>query len=98
MSGATTPTAAECAALDERDLEPRTPMKRLGSTRKLAAFSTRQLFKEISVRLIDVSGDPWAGAHFGQRLSLAIQRGNAASLLGTLPCEHSDLGSIFYII
>ncbi|KPI91029.1 hypothetical protein RR46_14533 [Papilio xuthus] len=41
MSGATTPTAAECATLDERDLEPRTPMKRLGSTRKLAAFSSK---------------------------------------------------------
>ncbi|KPJ21547.1 hypothetical protein RR48_00059, partial [Papilio machaon] len=58
----------------------------------------RQLFKEISVRLIDVSGDSRAGAHFGQRLSLVIQRGNAASLLGTLPCQRSDLGSIFYII
>ncbi|CAH2041808.1 unnamed protein product, partial [Iphiclides podalirius] len=40
MSVATTPTAAEAPALDERDLEPRTPMKRLGSTRKLAAFSS----------------------------------------------------------
>ncbi|KPI94828.1 hypothetical protein RR46_11832 [Papilio xuthus] len=58
----------------------------------------RGLFKEISARLIDASGDPRAGAHFGQRLSLAIQRGNAASLLGTLPCDRSDLGSIFYII
>ncbi|CAH2220535.1 jg25680, partial [Pararge aegeria aegeria] len=38
-SGATTPTLGEAPALDERDLEPRTPMKRLGSTRKLAAFN-----------------------------------------------------------
>lgn len=40
MSGAATPTAAEPPALDERDVEPRTPMKRLGSTRKLAAFNS----------------------------------------------------------
>ncbi|CAH0726849.1 unnamed protein product, partial [Brenthis ino] len=38
-SGATTPTATEAPALDDRDMEPRTPMKRLGSTRKLAAFN-----------------------------------------------------------
>ncbi|CAG9582901.1 unnamed protein product [Danaus chrysippus] len=49
-SGGTTPTMPEAPApagsvqppqplLDDRDLEPRTPMKRLGSTRKLAAFS-----------------------------------------------------------
>ncbi|KPI92378.1 hypothetical protein RR46_13599 [Papilio xuthus] len=41
---------------------------------------------------------PRAGAHFGQRLIQAIQRGNAASLLGTLTCEPNDLGSIFDII
>lgn len=39
-SGATTPTLGEAAALDERDLEPRAPMKRLGSTRKLSAFNS----------------------------------------------------------
>lgn len=32
--------ASGTAALDERDMEPRTPMKRLGSTRKLAAFNS----------------------------------------------------------
>lgn len=41
MSGTTTPTTTEPPALDERDLEPRTPMKRLGSTRKLAAFNSK---------------------------------------------------------
>ncbi|CAG9123057.1 unnamed protein product [Plutella xylostella] len=33
-------TAVE--VLDDRDAEPRTPMKRLGSTRKLAAFNNHQ--------------------------------------------------------
>ncbi|XP_072930332.1 uncharacterized protein [Epargyreus clarus] len=56
----------------------------------------RQFFKEMSSRLVDVSGDPRAGAYFGQRISLAIQRGNAASILGTLP-GGSALDSLFYI-
>lgn len=49
MSGAATPTTAEPPALDERDVEPRTPMKRLGSTRKLAAFSSK-FFKHFILR------------------------------------------------
>lgn len=43
------------------------------------------LFKEISKRLNDTTGDPRAGGFLGQRISLAIQRGNAASILGTMP-------------
>ncbi|XP_072937101.1 uncharacterized protein [Epargyreus clarus] len=44
-----------------------------------------QLYKQLSTRLVDVSGDPGAGTHFAQRIAIAIQRGNAASILGTLP-------------
>ncbi|CAB3227988.1 unnamed protein product [Arctia plantaginis] len=44
MSGAATPTAVEAPPLDDRDVEPRTPMKRLGSTRKLAAFNSEPIF------------------------------------------------------
>lgn len=40
-AGAVVPVPAEALALDERDAEPRTPMKRLGSTRKLAAFTSK---------------------------------------------------------
>lgn len=58
--------------------------------------AARKLFREISVRLIETTGDPRAGAYFGQRLSLVIQRGNAASVLGTLPLG-SDLESLFYL-
>ncbi|XP_047998133.1 uncharacterized protein LOC125235580 [Leguminivora glycinivorella] len=58
--------------------------------------SAKSLFKEISQRLVDASGDQRAGSYFGQRLSLAIQRGNAASLLGTTTYS-DDLGSIFYL-
>ncbi|KAJ0179012.1 hypothetical protein K1T71_005787 [Dendrolimus kikuchii] len=37
------------------------------------------------------------GAYLGQRISMTIQRGNVASLLGTLPIEGGDLGSAFYL-
>ncbi|CAH2260602.1 jg18278 [Pararge aegeria aegeria] len=43
------------------------------------------LFKELSKRVIESTGDPRAGSYLGQRISLAIQRGNTASILGTVP-------------
>ncbi|CAH2264908.1 jg5719 [Pararge aegeria aegeria] len=45
----------------------------------------RALFKELSKRVIESTVDPRAGSYLGQRISLAIQRGNAASILGTVP-------------
>ncbi|CAH2207670.1 jg26300 [Pararge aegeria aegeria] len=45
----------------------------------------RALFKELSKRVMEASGDPRAGSYLGQRISLSIQRGNAASILGTVP-------------
>lgn len=36
--------ASAAPPLDDRDVEPRTPMKRLGSTRKLAAFSSEYAY------------------------------------------------------
>ncbi|CAH2240485.1 jg24216 [Pararge aegeria aegeria] len=44
----------------------------------------RALFKELSKRVIE-STYRRAGSYLGQRISLAIQRGNAASILGTVP-------------
>ncbi|CAH2266903.1 jg19907 [Pararge aegeria aegeria] len=46
----------------------------------------RALFKELSKRVIETTGDPRAGSYLAQRISLAIKRGNAASILGTVPC------------
>ncbi|CAH2229314.1 jg17063 [Pararge aegeria aegeria] len=45
----------------------------------------RALFKELSKWVIESTGDPRAGSYLGQRISLAIQRGNAASILVTVP-------------
>ena len=39
---------------------------------------------EIGHRISEVNGDPRSTAFLRQRLSLAVQRGNAASALGTL--------------
>ncbi|CAH2269490.1 jg27299 [Pararge aegeria aegeria] len=40
---------------------------------------------EVLRMVIESTGDPRAGSYLGQRISLAIQRGNAASILGTVP-------------
>ncbi|CAG9122416.1 unnamed protein product [Plutella xylostella] len=58
----------------------------------------KRIYREIATRLIDASGDQRAGTYLGQRISLAIQRGNAASLLGTLPNDGGDLENIFYLL
>ncbi|KAG7312232.1 hypothetical protein JYU34_001704 [Plutella xylostella] len=58
----------------------------------------RRLVKEIGSRLKEVTRDPRAGSYLAQRISIAIQRGNAASVLGTLPDSGSDLASIFFLV
>ncbi|CAH2215981.1 jg27669, partial [Pararge aegeria aegeria] len=42
-------------------------------------------FKELLKRVIESTGDPRVGSYLGQRIGLAIERGNAASILGTVP-------------
>ncbi|XP_072948979.1 rho GTPase-activating protein 4-like [Epargyreus clarus] len=59
-SGAATPPGAE-GALDERDLEPRTPMKRLGSTRKLAAFTNIRVQLSEQTRVLEARAEAAAG-------------------------------------
>ncbi|XP_047998319.1 uncharacterized protein LOC125235776 [Leguminivora glycinivorella] len=100
-----TKVGAGAAASLAEDLKRRKYVT-LGSSYIFAAFgvetmgpwgpSARCLYKELSKRLIDASGDQRAGQYLAQRISIAIQRGNAASLLGTLPNEQ-DLGQIFYL-
>ncbi|RVE44183.1 hypothetical protein evm_011177 [Chilo suppressalis] len=51
------------------------------------------LFKEIAKRLVETTGDRRAGGYFAQRISLAIQRGNAASVLGTF-ADGDDIGQL----
>lgn len=46
--------------------------------------SALQIFKQISRRLREMNGDPLANYHIKQQVSVCIQRGNAASILGTI--------------
>ncbi|KAI5640648.1 hypothetical protein NE865_06966 [Phthorimaea operculella] len=52
----------------------------------------KKLIKDISVRMYKASGDRRAGSFLAQRISLAIQRGNAASMLGTMSCSDAMEG------
>ena len=56
--------------------------------------SAHRIFRDIAKRLVDSSRDQRAGLFLGQRISIAIQRGNAASLLGTFPAD-SDADEFF---
>ncbi|KAI8436355.1 hypothetical protein MSG28_004389 [Choristoneura fumiferana] len=46
---------------------------------------TRELFSQLAKRLVHATGDKRAGSFLAQRLGFVIQRGNAASILGTMP-------------
>ncbi|XP_052741445.1 uncharacterized protein LOC128198735 [Bicyclus anynana] len=50
--------------------------------------SAKKFFRTISPRLVASTGDRRAGSFFAQRISLAVQRGNAASILATIPRGH----------
>ncbi|KPJ21420.1 Paired box protein Pax-2-B [Papilio machaon] len=56
--------------------------------------SARRLFKETAKRLVYITGDRRHSSYLGQRISLAIQRGNAASIFGTLP-KRTPFNGIF---
>jgi hypothetical protein len=45
----------------------------------------KSFMRAMTKRLVDASGDHRAGAYLSQRISLAIQRGNAASVMGSMP-------------
>lgn len=57
---------------------------------------TKTFIKALSSRLVDASGDPRAGVYLSQRIALAVQRGNAASVLGTLP-QPAGLDGVFFL-
>ena len=51
--------------------------------------------REIGRRLVVATGERRAASYLLQRLSLAVQRGNVASVLGTLPAG-GELDAVFY--
>lgn len=58
----------------------------------------RKLIDEIGKKLQEVSGESRSKSYFLQRISIAIQRGNAASMLGTIPDCTERLEEIYYVI
>lgn len=94
------------AAADVAELNKRNKYASLGESYIFLPFAVetmgpwgpaaKSLIKEISKRLTDLTRDQKAGTYLGQRISLAIQRGNVASFLGTLPTD-SDLDVVFYL-
>jgi hypothetical protein len=52
--------------------------------------------REIGTRIMLVNGDPRSTSYLIQRISLAIMRGNATSMLGTLPYGQT-LDEMFYL-
>ena len=50
-----------------------------------------QLVKDLGRRLTAVTGEPRETSFLFQRISIAVQRGNAAAVLGTLPQQNSSV-------
>ena len=62
---------------------------------------TTEFLKELGHRLRRVSGEANSFAYLTQRLSVAVQRGNAASVLGTVKVDSADeefLNIIFIVL
>ena len=57
---------------------------------------TTEFLKELRHQLRQVSGEANSFAYLTQRLSVAVQRGNAASVLGTIKMD-SERGRVFSI-
>ena len=53
-------------------------------------------FRALGQRIATSTGEPRSGQFLLQRLSVTIQRGNAACILGTLQCSRG-LDAVFYI-
>jgi hypothetical protein len=64
--------------------------------RSFHTYRALALVKDLGKRLIESSGEPRSCAYLIQRISIAIQRGNAASILATVPTS-SKFQEIFYL-
>ena len=55
-----------------------------------------RFIQELGERIKDITGEKQSTAYLFQRIGMAIQRGNAASVLGTVP-NHKKLDEIFQL-
>uniref|UniRef100_A0A8D8ZKX7 Uncharacterized protein n=1 Tax=Cacopsylla melanoneura TaxID=428564 RepID=A0A8D8ZKX7_9HEMI len=56
----------------------------------------KQFVKEVGYKMMERTGDPKTPGYFRQTIALNIQRGNAASILGSLP-DASPMSEVFYL-
>ena len=56
----------------------------------------KEFFTTMGKKLEKISGDPRSKIFFYQRISLAIQKNNAASIMGSIP-EGCKMDEIFYL-
>jgi hypothetical protein len=83
------------AAADARERHKVSKYSCLGAQYQFFAFGVEtlgpwgkgalELHRELSKRLREATGDPRAGSFLAQRIAIAVQRGNAACVMGTLP-------------
>lgn len=64
------------------------------SSKKLDDLQIQSRKSNPKIKIVS-SGDQQAGTYLEQRITMAIQRGNTTSLLGTLPTQVGDFGSVF---
>ena len=55
-----------------------------------------ELIKKIGSKITEYTNEKRATSYLIQRISIAIQKGNVASILGTIP-PSKDLSEIFYL-
>jgi len=58
----------------------------------------KKLIKDIGFRTRGITQEPKSTAYLTQRISIELQRGNAACILQTLPLSEDNLDEIFYVI
>ena len=55
-----------------------------------------QFIQELGERIKDITGESQSTTYLFQRIGMAIQRGNAASVMGTIP-NHKKLEEIYHL-
>ena len=55
-------------------------------TTEVFGLQTRAFLKDLGRRIVSTTGEERSHFYFSQRVSVAVQRGNAASVMGTIAC------------
>jgi hypothetical protein len=65
----------------------------------LGVMTQKKIINEIGQKIQKITNESRSTSYLSQRISIAVQRGNAASVLGTTEDSSNDkLEEIFYIL